>query len=183
METLVLSATYEPLARISWQRAIVLLWDRKVEVVEEYEDKWVRSVTLELKVPSVIRFLRAIRGRKKAIKFSRENVYARDHQRCQYCALKVARHEATYDHVVPRAQGGKTVWENVVIACVPCNQKKGGRTPAQARMQLRSVPVKPKTLPETMRIVLGWEKGMPASWRTWLRDFTYWNGELESDDA
>jgi len=181
METLVLSASYEPVARVSWKRAVTLLWEQKVEVVEEYEDRVIRSVTFELKAPSVIRFLRAVRGRKRAVKFSRENVYWRDSRRCQYCVQIVPRPEATYDHVVPRAQGGKTTWENVVIACVACNQKKGGRTPSQAGMRLASTPVKPKKLPESVRITLGWQPGMPSSWRNWLRDFSYWNGELEND--
>src|SRR5262249_37242294 len=127
METLVLTASYEPVARVSWKRAVTLLFDGKVEVIEEYEDRFIRSVTLESKMPSVIRFLRVVRTRKKTPKFSRENVYARDNGRCQYCAKKVARSEATYDHVVLRALGGKTTWENVVICCVPCNQKKGAR--------------------------------------------------------
>jgi len=70
METLVLSTGYEPLARVSWQRAINLLFLGKVEVVEEYEDRLVRSVTFAVKMPSVIRFLRAVRNRKRAIKFS-----------------------------------------------------------------------------------------------------------------
>jgi 5-methylcytosine-specific restriction endonuclease McrA len=130
-------------------------------------------------MPSVVRFLRAIRGKKKAVKFSRQNVYVRDGARCQYCAGKVARHEATYDHVVPRAQGGKTTWENIVIACVPCNQKKGGRTPTQAQMKLRSTPVRPKKLPEVISITFTFQPGMPDSWRTWLRDVAYWNAELE----
>ena len=181
METLVLNAGYEPVARVPWQRAVTLLWEGKVEVVEEYQDKVIRSVTLEIKVPSVIRFLRAMRGRKRAIKFSRENVYVRDRRSCQYCGRIVPRPEATYDHVVPRAQGGKTIWENVVICCVPCNQKKGGRTPVQARMKLLSVPVKPATLPERLRVTIGWQQGMPKEWRNWLRDFSYWNGELEND--
>jgi len=144
METLVLSTGYEPVARVSWQRAINLLFLGKVEVVEEYEDRLVRSVTFAVKMPSVIRFLRAVRNRKRAIKFSRENVYARDHGRCQYCNARVSRQDATYDHVVPRAQGGHTTWENVVICCFSCNQRKGGRTPPQAGMSLLSTPVKPK---------------------------------------
>ena len=135
------------MARVHWQRAVALLFQGKVEVVEEYDDKEIRSITFTLKMPSVVRFLRAIRGKKKAVKFSRQNVYARDGGRCQYCISKVARFEATYDHVVPRAHGGKTTWENIVIACVPCNQRKGGRTPAQAGMRLRTLPVRPKKLP------------------------------------
>ena len=179
METLVLSAGYEPVARVHWQRAVALLFQGKVEVVEEYDDKEIRSVTFTLKMPSVVRFLRAIRGKKKAVKFSRQNVYARDGARCQYCGGKVARHEATYDHVVPRAHGGKTTWENIVIACVPCNQRKGGRTPAQASMKLRSLPVRPKKLPDVISITFTFQPGMPDSWKAWLRDVVYWNAELE----
>lgn len=182
METLVLSQSYEPVARVSWQRAITLIWEGKVEVVEEYENWTVKSVTLEFKVPAVIRFLKKVFGRKRAVKFSRENVYARDNGRCQYCATKVARPEATYDHVLPRTQGGQTRWENIVISCVPCNQKKGGRTPEQAKMVLLSQPVKPKKLPDTVRLTFTYRKGMPESWANWLRSTAYWNTELESEN-
>ncbi len=179
MDTLVLSSGYEPVARVHWQRAVALLFQGKVEVVEEYDDKEIRAVTFTIKMPSVVRFLRAIRGKKKAVKFSRQNVYARDGGRCQYCTLQVARFEATYDHVVPRSRGGKTTWENIVIACVPCNQKKGGRTPAQASMKLRTQPVRPKKLPEVLTFTFTFQPGMPDSWRAWLRDVAYWNAELE----
>jgi len=181
METLVLSQSYEPVARVSWQRAITLVFEGKVEVVEEYDDWKVHSCTLEFKVPSVIRFLKGIFGRKRAVKFSRENVYTRDKGRCQYCACKVTRAESTYDHVTPRSQGGQTRWENIVISCVPCNQKKGGRTPDQAKMKLLSFPVKPKKLPDTVRLTFVYQKNMPESWKTWLRDVAYWNGELDQD--
>lgn len=181
METLVLSSAYEPVARISWQRAMVLLFGGKVEVLEEYEDREVRSVTYNVKMPSVIRFVRALRKRGKGVKFSRENVYARDSGKCQYCGKKIPRHEGTYDHVIPRAQGGKTTWENIVIACVPCNQKKGGRNPSEAKMKLISTPVKPKKLPETVRFTFLWEKHMPENWKNWVSDYSYWNTELEQD--
>jgi 5-methylcytosine-specific restriction endonuclease McrA len=181
METLVLNATYQPVARIPWQRAITLLFLGKVEVIEEYEDKTIRSVSFEVKMPSVIRFFRLLKRRKPVIRFSRENVYARDQGCCQYCGQKVTRAEATYDHVLPRSQGGGTNWENIVIACVPCNQVKGGRTPQQARMKLKSVPVKPTKLPDMLRLTFSWNKGMPDTWKNWLRDLTYWHGSLEED--
>jgi 5-methylcytosine-specific restriction endonuclease McrA len=179
METLVLSQSYEPVARISWQRALVLLWQGKVEVVEEYEDRLIRSVTVEIRMPSVIRFLRMSRKGARGIKFSRDNVYLRDKCSCQYCGRKVSRPEATYDHVTPRAQGGRTHWENIVIACVPCNQKKGGRTPQQANMALRSVPEKPRKIPGSVQLTFAYDKGMPVSWRKFLRDVAYWHSELE----
>lgn len=181
MDTLVLSHVYEPVARVPWQRAITLLWEEKVEVIEEYENRTVRSVTLSFKVPSIIRFLKAIGRRKRAVKFSRENVYSRDGGKCQYCGHKVPRHEATYDHVIPRSQGGPTSWENVVICCTPCNQKKGGRTPKQAGMHLLSTPVKPEKLSGNVHLTFLFHKDIPQSWKQALRDFGYWHGELEHD--
>ncbi|MBI5495338.1 MAG: HNH endonuclease [Deltaproteobacteria bacterium] len=184
-ETLVLDPGWTPVARINWQRAVTLLWEGKVEVIEEYEDRVVRSMTLEIQVPSVIRFLRGHIGRKRAIRFSRQNVFVRDGGRCQYCRARVARPEATYDHVVPRVMGGRTCWENVVIACMACNQRKGGRTPVQARMRLGTLPVKPDRLPGGPSYFLTFQRGMPESWRAYLRDAVaslhYWNDELEQD--
>jgi 5-methylcytosine-specific restriction endonuclease McrA len=181
MDTLVLSSAYVPVAHVTWQRAVTLIWLGKVEVVEEYQDRRVHSVTLEIKVPSIIRFLRKFRHRKQAVKFSRENVYTRDKGRCQYCGHKVTRPGATYDHVLPRSLGGATTWENVVIACSPCNQRKGGRTPEQAGMRVMTPPVKPAWLPETWRLTFLFHPDTPASWRQFFRDFEYWQGELEHD--
>lgn len=169
METLVLDISYLPVARVSWQRALALLSLGKIEVVEEYADRTIRAVTFEIKMPSIVRFLKAARARKKVVKFSRENVYLRDRGRCQYCNQHVPREEITYDHVVPRSQQGTTTWTNVVIACMPCNQAKGCRTPAQAKMQLLTVPVQPKRLPE-QRFTITWRKDMPETWRGWVQD-------------
>lgn len=184
-DVLVLSQAWEPVDRVSWQRALTLYFQDKVEIVEQYEDRHVRSITVSLKMPSIIRFLKAVRGRKRAVKFSRENVFARDGGMCQYqaapgCPRKLTRAEATYDHVVPRASGGKTTWENIVICCVPCNQQKRNRTPEQAGMALRKKPVRPRTLPD-MRITVSWNKDMPQSWGAFFRDLRYWNGALDSD--
>lgn len=181
MDTLVLSNAYEPVARVPWQRAVTLIWEGKVEVIEEYESRTVRSVTLEFKVPSVIRFVNAIRRRKPAVKFSRENVYMRDHGTCQYCSKKVTRAEATYDHVLPRAQGGQTTWANVVICCTPCNQRKGNKTPEQARMHLKTQPAKPEYVASSMKLTFLFDKNVPQSWKQLMMDYGYWQGELEHD--
>lgn len=182
METLVLSPGYEPIGKITWQRAVTLLFDGKVEVVDEYEDKLIRSVTFEIRMPAVIRFFRAIKGKKRAIKFSRENVYLRDRGTCQYCRVKVPRTDFTYDHVIPKAQGGQTTWENVVVSCTPCNQTKAGRTPEQAKMPLLNKPAKPGKLPEAIRMTFMWQKGMPDAWKQWLASVSYWHTELENDN-
>ncbi len=179
MQTLVLNVGYQPIQRVPWETAIVWVLEKAVEVVDEHPDRYINTVSWSVKMPSVVRFLRPI-NRKRAIKFSRHNIYARDHRRCQYCNQRVARDRFTYDHVVPRSQGGLTEWTNVVVACVACNQRKAGRTPAQAGMRLAQVPVKPKKLSAT-EPELYYQEGMPESWRTWLRDASYWNGELEHD--
>jgi 5-methylcytosine-specific restriction endonuclease McrA len=184
-KVLVLSQSCEPIDKIDWQRAITLLYEGKVEVISSYDDRVVRSVTLEFKVPSIVRLLRKLPPRKRGIKFSRDSLYARDRGRCQYCDRALSRPEVTYDHVVPRVAGGKTTWRNVVCCCKICNQKKGGRTPAQAGMRLLSRPVRPLKLPDHMLLTFSWHKGMPESWRAWLRDAAatsdYWHGELDMD--
>lgn len=180
-QVLVLDVGYQAIQRVPWETAIVWVLDRVVEVVDEDPDRHINTVNWSVKMPSVVRFVRPI-NRKKAIKFSRHNLYARDNGRCQYCGIRCSRDRFTYDHVVPRSQGGKTDWGNVVVACVPCNQLKAGRTPAQAGMRLRSMPVKPKKLPDS-RPAFYFTEGMPVAWRTWLRDGTYWNVELEHDGS
>lgn len=179
METLVLTREYQPWSRIPWQEALILIFKGRAEIVEEYQDKTVHSVTFEYKVPSVIRFLQKIVGRKKFPKFSRDNIYERDKGKCQYCGHKVLRHEFSYEHVIPRSQGGQTNWENIVVACTDCNQKKGGRTPQQAGMRLLSTPVRPNRTSDRFRITITFKPGMPDSWRNWLRSVAYWHGELE----
>ena len=107
------------------------------------EDDWVRTPTAEIQAPRVIRLLGYDRMPKQTVKFNRRNIFARDHNQCQYCGKKFPTSELSLDHVVPRSQGGGNTWENIVCACVACNVRKGGRTPAQASMPLLAVPYRP----------------------------------------
>jgi 5-methylcytosine-specific restriction endonuclease McrA len=174
MRTLVLDQGYQPHRVVSWQRAITMLFDGKVEVVEEYEHD-IRSVTFTIKMPAVVRLLRAVRS-KRGVKFSRINVATRDDFRCQYCGKKLPLGKLTYDHVVPRCQGGKTRWENIVMACYACNGRKGYRTPAQAAMRLGKQPVKPQWLP-VVAFRIDPACSVPEAWTNWI----YWHGALEED--
>lgn len=180
MQTLVLDVGFQPTQRVPWEQSIVWVLERVVEVIDEYPDRSINTVNWTVKMPSVVRFLKPIR-KKKAVKFSRHNIYARDNGRCQYCGNKVRLSEMQYEHVVPRAQGGKTCWENIVVSCTDCNQRKGGRTPQQAGMHLRSMPVRPKKL-ALMPRRMDWTPGMPDGWKQWLRSETYWSVGLESDN-
>ncbi len=170
-QVLLLNITYEPLKVINWKRAITLLLLEKVEVLEEY-GKEIHSVSFTLRLPSVIRLLRMVKRPKTPIKFSRQNIYARDRYRCQYCGKRFPVEEFTYDHVIPRSRGGKTRWENIVTCCMACNRRKGGRTPAEAGMKLIRRPSRPRWLP-ALKITIGYRE-VPSSWREYL----YWNVEL-----
>jgi 5-methylcytosine-specific restriction endonuclease McrA len=171
---LVLSQGYEPVKIVSWQRAITLLFLGKVEVIEEY-DRNIKSTSILIKIPSVVRLLSAIRRRKQPVKFSRVNIYGRDRYACQYCGVKKPIAELTYDHVVPRSQGGKTSWTNIVTACETCNRKKANRTPDQAGMRLLAHPVQPKAMP--VLVITVSRESVPDAWR----DYVYWTGELDHD--
>jgi 5-methylcytosine-specific restriction endonuclease McrA len=169
--TLVLTPWYAPHKIIPWQRSMEYLVTDKVDVLVEYEgpEFLVCSARLALQLPSVVRLRKAVHGYKKGVKFSRVNVFTRDGFRCCYCGAERPARDLNYDHVIPRAQGGRTVWENVVTACAGprgCNSRKGNRTPGQAGMTLRKAPVKPKVLPMT---VPSWPiDKMPEAWRPYL---------------
>ena len=170
--TLLLSQGYEPIKVISWQRAITLLTLGKVEVIEEY-DNTIRTTSVVIKMPAVVRLLRAFRRHAKPVKFSRVNIYARDGYKCQYCGVQPGSEELTIDHVVPRAQGGESRWDNCVLACVACNKRKADRTPEQARMRLHKRPVQPTWNPRYAAHELRIE-----SWSKFVSE-AYWNVELE----
>jgi len=166
---LVLNATYEPLSVVSLRRAIILLLKDKAEVLEATEQQ-VRSATMSLPVPSVIRLVYFVRvPHRLNIPLSRRTIMIRDNFTCQYCGAQPSKGSLTIDHVVPRVRGGESTWENLVCACKRCNLIKGGRTPEQANMRLRRKPERPKYLAV---VVLGqargheaWSKYMPSTAR------------------
>lgn len=161
---LLLNSSFEPLRIIPWQRAVTLFFLGKVEVVEEYEHD-IRSVSLVIKAPAVVRLLKYARIGRRTPPLCRANVLARDHFECQYCGSHLTSREATLDHVIPRSQGGRTSWENVVCACGTCNRRKGGRTPKEARMSLRKRPIKPDWLPV---LNIRFKGNIPEPWWTFL---------------
>jgi 5-methylcytosine-specific restriction endonuclease McrA len=147
MRTLLLTPWMLPHEIISWQRAVVLVYLAKVEVLEVYDGVDLTSPSTALKAPSVVRLTRGGLSRKQTVRFSRVNVFTRDAFRCQYCGARKPMRELNYDHVVPRVRGGKTAWENIVTSCYACNDRKGCRTPEEAGMTLLRRPVKPRSLP------------------------------------
>jgi len=170
-QVLLLNISYEPLKVINWKRAITMLCLGKVEVIEEY-GKDIHSISFTIKLPAVVRLLKVVKRNKSPVKFSRQNIYARDRYKCQYCRVKYSPEDLTYDHVQPKSRGGKTEWKNIVTCCIECNRKKGGRTPREASMKLIRKPAIPKWIP-SVRLTIGFKK-VPQTWREYL----YWHVAL-----
>lgn len=174
MKVLALSANYEPLGVITWERAITLVYSNKVTTVEEYECT-IRSPSMEIKIPAVVVFKKGFIGNKRnSVRFSRKNVWIRDEGKCQYCHLHVSLSTFTIDHVNPKKLGGQTVWDNVVACCYSCNQKKGDKTVKEAGFRLFKIPRKPIRLPYMQEITDGHyslEKNIPEPWKFYLERY------------
>lgn len=167
MRTLVLDMGYQPINTVPFTRALTYIAKGKVDVLEYYE----QVIHPDWQMPAVVRLTHWINTHGHRVKFSRQNVVARDRWRCQYCGERKPSSELTFDHVKPRSRGGRTEWENIVMACVECNSRKADKTPEEAGMRLRSKPVRPTWLP-TFNMTLSQVQSVPPEWRD------YWTVEL-----
>jgi 5-methylcytosine-specific restriction endonuclease McrA len=197
---LVLNRLFMAVRVVCARHAFVLLWKQVAEVVsvedESYNcynfsswaelsqyrrkfqpalhQEWIRTVRFDLAVPRVIRLVRYDRVPKTRVRLSRRNLFARDANRCQYCGRRFRTSDLSIDHLIPRSRGGHTVWSNVVCACLECNVRKGGRTPAEAGMNLVREPKAPRFSPV---ITLHARDPKYRSWQQFL-DAAYWHVEL-----
>ena len=167
---LVLNRSYLPIHITTVRRAVTLLClDIAVGVDSEYQTyTWGDLITVPMEeskhehfhflhgmdysvpIPKVLVLHDFDQRPPQTVKFSRLQVFMRDRHTCQYCARTLPKQRLNIDHVVPRIQGGKTTWENVVTSCHHCNRKKGGRTPTQAGMRLLSTPARPRVSPQLL---------------------------------
>lgn len=136
----------------------------------------VRGISISVRVPQVIVLLLFDRLPQKDIKFTRHNLFERDHDTCQYCGKVFERKDLNLDHVLPRERGGKMTWENIVCSCIRCNSKKANRLPHEARMRLIRKPSRPKWRP-FLHLTFGKGKVYYESWKHFI-DLAYWNVEL-----
>lgn len=144
--TLLLTPWYFPIRVLRWEDAIKMLYEGTVDVVAEY-DETVSSPSVTINVPAVLRLRKLAHTQRRAVRFSRSNVYLRDGYCCQYCGKKKPARELSYDHVVPRSAGGRTEWTNIVTSCRPCNTRKDSKTCDEAGMWPLNAPAQPKWLP------------------------------------
>jgi 5-methylcytosine-specific restriction endonuclease McrA len=189
---LVLNRNWQPVGVATVARSLLKVWNETARIVAPADyrqytwDDWsrlrpqegepvIRTRHLRLRVPEVIVLIGYDRLPANAVTFSRRNVFKRDRYTCQCCGAQPGSEELTIDHVIPRAHGGGTNWENCVLACVMCNARKADRTPPEAGMPLRRRPVKPVWQP------LYAARGMRIeSWSRFVSE-AYWTVELERD--
>lgn len=138
---LVLNQNYEPLNICNVRRAIVLVIDGKAEVLEQYSFS-LHAASRDFPFPSVIRLVYMIKRPRPRVKLTRREIFIRDDYTCQYCGKHTS--DLTIDHIHPRSKGGPHTWDNLVSACRTCNHRKGGKSLAEARMQLKRQPFEPR---------------------------------------
>ena len=172
---LVLNADYRPLSYYplslwSWQDTLKAVFLDRVNIVSEY-DRVVHSPSAEFRLPSVVSLKTYVKPSRNPA-FTRFNVFLRDRFSCQYCGSD---NDLTFDHVIPRSKGGQTTWDNVVAACSPCNLRKGGSLPKEAKMFPFHWPIMPSVnqLHQNGRL-------FPPNYlhESWM-DYLYWDAELD----
>lgn len=162
--------SYFPLSTMPWQDAVSAVVKDTVSVVAEY-DHWVSSPSTRIRLPSVVA-LREYVPMPKRVAFTRFNVFLRDRFRCQYCGVKFHSPDLTFDHVLPRARGGITSWDNVVAACSPCNTRKDHHLLRPLRWPKEPTPGD----------LLAAKRAFPPNFlhETWV-DYLYWDSNLSDD--
>jgi 5-methylcytosine-specific restriction endonuclease McrA len=186
---LVLNRNWQPVNVATVERALVLLFNESARAVDpadyqtyQWEDwsklrprdgePFIQAVRFRVRVPEVIALVGYDRLPSAAVAFSRRNLFKRDRYTCQYCGAQPGSEELSIDHVVPRAQGGQSRWDNCVLACLACNHRKADRTPQQAGMRLRRPPVQPAWHP-----LYGLDQRRIESWSKFVSE-AYWNVRL-----
>jgi 5-methylcytosine-specific restriction endonuclease McrA len=160
MQSLVLNLDYQAIALCEPERALVLVLEGKAELIAPVDGRYFRSVRQRFPVPSVIRLRRYLQLPFQRVALTRHNVFRRDGFRCAYCGSV---HDLSLDHVLPRAQGGKTHWKNLVTACRPCNSRKGDRTPEEAGLELPVQPFRPSFI-----MFLTGTRDLQPAWKPYL---------------
>lgn len=174
---LILNADYKPLSYYPlslwpWQEAVKAIFRESVTVVSEY-DRVVRSPNWEMKLPSVLALKQYI-PMARTPAFTRFNVFLRDRWQCQYCADTFKTQDLTFDHVIPRSRGGRTVWDNIVAACQTCNIRKGQALPHEVKM----FPIMEPCQPTIYELQAQGRKFPPGFLHKSWGDFLYWDTEL-----
>lgn len=196
-----LNADYTPVAVISWVDAVLLILEGKADFIAGF-DRQIRSVSITLQAPAVIRLRRYVKGIGK-ITCTRENILARDRYTCQYCGARPTLangrpnfEQLTIEHIVPRVRSVRgrvylpwlhewkalSGWENLVCACYTCNNGKADTPLERSGKKLLNGYPKPLDRLSVVRIIVS-KHTIPEEWKDYLPEDSgwrsYWDGELE----
>ena len=180
------SATYATYGFEAW----VDTWEDAIRASKFQSDEVIESPCLAFRLPEVI-MLTGYGGngygrsnQSRPPKFSRRNVYARDSSTCQYCGRKCLPKESNLDHVIPKSRGGQMSWKNIVVSCIPCNDRKQNRTPVEAGMNMLRSPRVPQAsdLSRSWKDLLKQKLGgrLRPGWENFLGKM-YWDVGLRDD--
>jgi 5-methylcytosine-specific restriction endonuclease McrA len=137
---------------IDGENMVPARWAEWIKLPVRENDYAVRTPSGPISIPAVIVLSRFAKVPKRRPKFSARAIWARDGGRCQYTGLSLRPNEGNIDHVLPRSRGGKTSWENCVLASKDVNSRKADRLPEEIGLCLLKSPTVPRELPSTLFI-------------------------------
>ena len=181
---LLLNADYTPFGILDWTKAII--WSLKInesedsytiEIIDFYKNDFIQGINKKYPVPAVAKTKKFFKINDYNVNFSRRNILIRDNYTCQYCSSVFSCDQLTYDHVMPKSlwkeKSSPTNWTNIVTCCIKCNRKKGNKTPAEAKMRLKNIPIRPykqkKFLPVVQSLITI-KDNIPMEWKAYLPD-------------
>lgn len=160
-KVLVLNQDFRALTICSAQRAFLLVYLNKAELISKDKMRTLRTVSSSFAMPSIIRLHGYVQMPYKGVMLSRQNIFKRDGHKCQYCG---SNQDLTLDHVLPKSRNGQSTWDNLVTACKTCNSKKGDRLPDEANMPLPRKPFKPSFI----MFLRDFSEQIDEDWMTYL---------------
>lgn len=195
-DVLVLNKNFFPVHITWWQEAMTLLvterasvvdhdyrtysfdnWKELSKMIENHPHGYIHTPSMRIAIPDVIVLRKWDRLPPGNVKFTRKNIYHHYKNRCCYCGKRYDTSKLNLDHVIPRSKGGMTNWSNIVLSCIPCNQKKRNRTPKEANMTMEYTPNAPKWKPCHVFSLKG--PAINSSWQKFI-DTVYWNSEIDN---
>lgn len=159
---LVLNQDYSPMTVCSVERAFLLVYLKKAELLSDVKSKALRTIDATFPYPSVIKINRYVNMPYMGVVLTRQNIFRRDGHKCQYCG---GRKDLTLDHLIPRSKGGKSTWNNLVTACRRCNARKGDYSLDQIDMKPNIMPYKPSYV----MFLMDSTGELPEEWKPYLK--------------
>jgi hypothetical protein len=140
VKTLLLDKMYRPIAFLPFKKMVRLVMTGKADVLSVWKGTFIYN---NFEYPSIIILKTYIRKKPLIPRFNFRGIFRRDTFHCQYSGAILPSSQLTVDHIIPKARGGKSTWDNCVTASLAINAAKGNRTPEEAGLKLIRKPTAP----------------------------------------